>query len=139
MAGRVSAIAAPGSLLKGIPVKRKPAKQGIAERDKDYLALVRRLPCVACDRDPAGVAAHVRMTRAGKPMAGTGNKPGDHWTLPLCQACHTEGPHSQHGLGEVRFWNSLGLDPLVICQRLYAAGELEAMRAVVFAERERRK
>jgi hypothetical protein len=142
MMARISPIAAPGSLFKaGAPKgKRKSAAQGARLDDQSYLALVRRCPCLSCDADPAGVAAHVRMTRTGKPISGTGNKPGDHWTLPLCPTCHTDGPTAQHKVGEVPFWRALGLDALVICQRLYAASPgIEAMRAVVFAERERRK
>lgn len=138
---RVSPIAAPGSLLKGPrPHKRRATVPGFSDRDPDYLGLVRRLPCLSCDNDPAGVAAHVRMTRVGKPITGAGLKPGDHWTLPLCASCHTDGPQAQHRVGEVSFWRKLGLDPLVIAQRLYAASpDIEAMRKVIFAEREKRK
>lgn len=142
-AGRCSPIAAPGSLLKeyrSAKGRRGLGKQGATDRDPRHLALVRRLPCLSCDTDPAGVAAHVRMTKAGKPIAGTGNKPGDHWTLPLCATCHTDGPGAQHVVGEVAFWRALGLDALVLCQRIYAASpDIEAMRAVVFAEREKRR
>jgi hypothetical protein len=140
-AGRVSPIAPPGSLLKGDkPLKGRSPNQGRVHNDAAYLALIRRLPCLSCDADPAGVACHVRLTRVGKPITGAGIKPGDHWTLPLCATCHTEGPGAQHRIGEVRFWADLGLDPLPICQQLYGASpSLGAMRAVVFAEREKRK
>ncbi len=136
-AGRISPIAKPGSLLKGGGTpKGRPAAQGALDRDSKHLALVRRCPCLSCDVDPAGVAAHVRMTRVGKPITGAGIKPGDHWTLPLCQMCHTD----QHKVGEVEFWRALDIDALVACQRLYAASpDIEAMRAVVFNEREGRK
>ena len=75
MAARISPKAKPGSLLKG---ERKPG----AKRDKrpDYLALIRRLPCLSCDTDPAGEAAHVRymgtLRRDIKPITGIGIKPG---------------------------------------------------------------
>lgn len=141
LAGRVSPVAKPGSLFKGATKPRKGGSpQGSTGRDTKHLALIRQLPCLSCDTDPAGVAAHVRMTRVGKPIAGTGNKPGDHWTLPLCRQCHTDGPNAQHVVGEVPFWRDLGLDALVVCQRLYAASpDIEAMRAAVFAEREKRR
>lgn len=137
MTARISAIAAPGSLFKSAAPKKKGKNQRQdTKRDANYLALVRRLPCLACDKDPAGVAAHVRITRVGKPIAGTGIKPGDQWTLPLCQACHTDGPKAQHVVGELAFWSDLGLDPLVICQRLYSASpDIEAMRIVCFDAR----
>jgi hypothetical protein len=146
IAGRVSPTAQPGSLFKsegpkGHPKgRRNTSHQGATNRDPQYLTLVRRLPCLSCDADPAGVAAHVRMTRAGKPITGAGLRPGDHWSLPLCPTCHTDGPKAQHRVGEVPFWRALNLDALVICQRLYAAApSIEAMRAVIFAEREKRK
>lgn len=135
---RISAIAPPGSLFKGTSPKKKgkSGRQGEVKRDANYLALIRRCPCLSCDQDPAGVAAHVRMTRTGKPIAGTGMKPGDQWTLPLCDACHTSGPGAQHRVGEVMFWADLGLDPLVICQRLYSASpDIETMRMVCFDAR----
>lgn len=135
---RISPIATYGSLLKSgaISSKRKGGKPSEVKRDANYLALIRRCPCLSCDCDPAGVAAHVRMTRAGKPIAGTGIKPGDQWSLPLCQACHTDGPKAQHKIGELKFYSDLGLDPLVICQRLYVASpDIEAMRMVCFDAR----
>lgn len=138
MTARISAIAAPGSLFKSAAPsrKRKSGRRGEVKRDACYLALIRRCPCLSCDCDPAGVAAHVRITRVGKPIAGTGIKPGDQWTLPLCQACHTDGPKAQHVVGELQFWSDLGLDPLVICQRLYSASpDIEAMRMVCFDAR----
>jgi hypothetical protein len=140
--GRVSPVAKPGTLFKstGKPPKGRAFVQGAVHNDAKYLALVRRCGCLSCDADPAGVAAHVRMTRTGKPITGAGLKPGDHWTLPLCRTCHTDGPGAQHVVGEVPFWRELGLDPLPICQQLYAASpSLGAMRAVIFGERERRK
>lgn len=138
MSARISPIAAPGSLFKGTAPKKKgkSGRQGEVKRDANYLALVRKCPCLACDCDPAGVAAHVRMSRAGKPIAGMGIKPGDQWCLPLCDACHVSSPNAQHVVGELKFYSDLGLDPIVICQRLYSASpDIEAMRAVCFDAR----
>lgn len=141
MTSRVSPIAAPGSLFK-VPREsrpRKPKKEA-RERNANYLARVRRCPCLACDNDPARVAAHLRLSGDGKPMPGTGAKPDDKWTLPLCSTCHTAGPEAQHEVGEVRFWDALGLDPKAIALRLYmAAPNIDAMRAVIFEAREGRK
>lgn len=148
MSARVSPIAFPGSLLKGPkPEKRKAFKRPDKVKtrkgralDDDYLALVRRCACLSCDVDPAGVAAHVRMTRAGKAMAGLGVKPSDRYALPLCPACHTDSSTAQHSVGEPAFWGDLGLDPLAICERLHAAApSIAAMREVVFREREVRR
>ena len=136
MAARISPKAAPGSLLKG---ERKPKQK--REREPDYLALVRRCPCLACDADPAGEAAHVRMANSGsqKPITGIGIRPDDCWTLPLCPTCHDE----QHALGEETFWGvwNLGVNPVEAATLLYHArkGGIEAMRAIIFTAREMRK
>jgi hypothetical protein len=125
MAGRISPKAKPGSLLKS----------GERKHDDDYLALIRRCPCLACDTDPAGEAAHLRLTAPGKPTTGIGIKPADVWALPLCPVCHRR----QHSMGELLFWRWLGLDPVAICKELWVADGIEAMRAVIFAARENRK
>jgi hypothetical protein len=115
--------------------KRKPARKA-QKPDKDYLALVRRCPCISCDTDPCREAAHVRMCAPDKPMPGMGAKSDDQWALPLCHPCHMK----QHAMGEKPFWEGLGLNPLAICVKLWCGRHsLQAMRAVVFAERERRK
>lgn len=150
MAARCFPVAVPGSLLKGSTIPRdaprekrdKPGKtrKGRALNPK-HLALVRRCGCLGCDNDPARVAAHLRTTIAGKPIAGIGAKPDDRWSLPLCATCHTDGgKDAQHNIGEVTFWKRLGLDPHAICDLLVAASpDIEAMRAVVFKAREGRK
>ena len=109
-----------GSLLKQPNAKkRKPVKLA-RSRDNMHLAAVRRLPCLSCNRDPGGVAAHVRMSAPGKPNAGVGCKPDDWWALPLCDNCHTRGPTAQHNVGEPTFWRRLGIDPLALCAAIYA-------------------
>ena len=133
MAARISPKAKPGSLLKG---ERKPGAK--RERKPDYLGLVRRCPCLGCDEDPAGEAAHLRMADngSGKPITGLGIRPDDCWTLPLCHLCHVK----QHVFGEAVFWRDLGLDPVAIALELYSLqGDLEEMREAVFAAREKRK
>ena len=109
MSGRISPAAAPGSLLKGErPARKRKEKR---ERKPDHLALVRRLPCLACDTDPAGEAAHLRISTPGKPITGTGIKPADHRALPLCHTCHME----QHDVAERSFWRALALTPAALC------------------------
>jgi len=131
MASRVSPIAKPGSLLKAMREAKRP-KRPKREMSPPHLALVRRLPCLSCDADPAGEAAHLRLGARG----GTGLKPDDRWTVPLCHRCHME----QHDAGELVFWLRLRLDPIRIAIRLHAASpNIEAMRAIVFQQRELRK
>lgn len=141
MTARLSPIAAPGSLFKRIrPELRRRRKQANREHDDRHLAAVRRCPCLACDQDPAGEAAHLRIGAPDKPLAGIGRKPDDRWALPLCPDCHARAPGAQHRIGEVPFWTALGLDPLAIAARLFAVSpDVPAMRAIVFAEREKRK
>jgi hypothetical protein len=130
-AGRVSKVSAVGSLLKQFREAKRPRRPK-RELAAGHLALVRRLPCISCDADPAGEAAHLRIGTS----AGTGLKPGDRWALPLCHVCHMQ----QHAIGEVTFWRGLDLDPVGVAVALFAkSGDLAAMRELVFAARERRK
>ena len=102
-------------------------------RDPVYLALIRQLPCLKCGVDCTNEAAHVRMQSGafGK-HGGMSTKPADRWAIPLCTGCHRNDPDSQHRLGEREFWGRLGINPLLVCQRLYAQrGDLAAMRAIL--------
>lgn len=102
-------------------------------RAPTYLALVRQLPCLCCGVEPCGLAAHVRMQSGTfNKHGGTGLKPDDKWVVPLCDACHTRDADSQHRVGEVAFWQRVGLNPLLVARRLYAQrADLVAMRAIV--------
>lgn len=122
-----------GSLLKNpLEPRRKPARKA-REAAPAYLALIRQLPCLKCGMEPCGCAAHVRLNSAahGKRQA-MGLKPDDKWSVPLCPGCHTDDTDSQHRVGEIPFWHALGIGPLDVCRRLYAAApDFAAMRAVV--------
>ena len=123
-----------GSLLKraGVPTRQRISPE---ERNPDYLALVRQCPCLRCGHDPAGVAAHLRLNSAlHNKRQAMGRKPADCWVTPLCAGCHTNDQDAQHRIGELAFWDRLGINPFLACERLYArSGDLVAMRAVVFA------
>lgn len=128
--------AAPGSLFKCASVKPRKVKDGQRVRDEKHLAAIRKLPCCACGIDPGGEAAHIRMTRAGKPITGIGLKPSDEFCLPLCHDEHMQ----QHAQGEVLFWEQVGIDPLRMAANLFALSpDIDKMRATVlnsFATRE---
>jgi len=131
-----------GSLLKGErSAKPKPGKrQAPAFNAAKHLRAVRCLPCISCDADPAGVAAHLRMASEGKPEAGMGRKPDDTWVTPICAWCHTDGAGAQHRGSEREWWGYLGIDPLWLCAALVAVSpDVERMRNVVFRAREMRK
>lgn len=137
MAFQIDNRAAPGSLFKqpGSRPKIKETFRRPRQENATHLAAIRQCPCLACGEDPAGVAAHVRMPSAAhnKPSAGTGAKPDDKWTAPLCDGCHKE----QSRLGELTFWHHVDLSPFRICERLFAASpNVEAMRDIVLNVRD---
>jgi hypothetical protein len=132
MAQRLANIAPIGSLLKGSnPKPKRKADMGRAPRQRDeaHLAAIRLLPCLvpSCGLEPCE-AAHVRMSRPGKPNAGVGAKPDDCHVVPLCRDHHRE----QHAGSEEAFWAAHDIDPLNIAAALYRLSpDQEAMRAVV--------
>lgn len=132
---RIARIAPIGSLLKH-PISIAPvAHQERSPGDASYLAMVRQLPCVKCGMEPCGEAAHVRITSAAfHKRGGIGKKPDDRWALPLDRGCHQTDRDALHRSGEYLFWHQLGINPLLICERLYAQrGDLVAMRAVILS------
>lgn len=79
-------------------------------KSEAHLAFVRSLGCVICEA-PAE-AAHIRYAdpRYGKPQAGTGQKPGDEWTVPLCANHHRLHDKAQHRMNERAFWKLHEID-----------------------------
>lgn len=129
---RVAAVAPPGSLLKRVSVQPRAQARGDAGRDADYLAMIRTLPCLRCGMEPSE-AAHIRFSSAafGK-ASGLSKKPNDNFCCPLCAGCHRLDRDAQHNRSEREFWDSIGINPLLVAQRLFAQrGDLVAMRAVV--------
>lgn len=57
-------------------------------------------------------------------------KPGVHWTIPLCFACHLGDQHSR--VGEPEFWRKLGVDPIDLAIRLFeVSGKMrEGLRVI---------
>ncbi len=104
-------------------------RQPNPKRRAQHLAFVRQLPCVACGMRGYSEAAHVRTGTDG----GTGTKPSDRYSLPLCAVCHAW----QHTIGELTFWAELGIDPLNVALRLWTvSGEIEAGERIVFRARQ---
>jgi hypothetical protein len=90
-----------------------------------HLNFVRSLPCVCCMNNIETQAAHVRFSEilAGKRMVGTGEKPDDGWTVPLCGSHHRE----QHSKNERVFWESQGIDPVYVAMALWInSGDYDA-------------
>lgn len=129
---RLTHLCPPGSLLKQFGASTHIARKTSGDQDPAYLALVRQCPCLSCGLDPAGTAAHLRLNSAlyGKRQA-LGRKPLDSWATPLCSGCHLNDPGAQHRVGEYSFWQRVGINPFLACQRLYAArGDLVSMRSI---------
>ena len=128
---RIARVAPPGALLRravGI-AQLMPGRGG---DDRAYLDQIRQLPCLKCGMDRCE-AAHLRMQSAahGK-RSGIGKKPDDRWAVPLCAGCHRQDRGAQHRVGELVFWTLLGINPLLVASKLYAAkGDPVRMRAIV--------
>jgi hypothetical protein len=130
---RLTPPAQPGALLKrAFGIAQRIKLKVVGDSDPVYLAMVRQMPCLGCNDSPCE-AAHVRMqSGAYNKHGGMAMKPSDRHSLPLCSDCHRE----QHRIGERAFWSMVGIHPLFVCQRLYAArGDLTTMRDVVFKAR----
>jgi len=109
-------------------------------RDKDskYLGFIRSLPCIACERDPSGEAAHVRgnFNVGGERPFGKGERPHDRRAVPLCGWCHRESPDAQHRVGERSFWLRRGINPILLAAALYSNREsFEVAREIVLRSR----
>lgn len=101
--------------------KRKPARERGRQEDAAHLDLIRRLPCLITGEKERVEAAHIRYSSAlfGKVNPGTGAKPDDRWTVPLCARLHTEATDAQHRSGEEWWWEERGINPLLVAQRLH--------------------
>lgn len=86
------------------------------QRDQKRLEFIRSLPCCICGDNTSTEAAHLRIGSIGhgKPNIGMAEKPGDAWTLPLCNKHHRE----QHQMAELRFWAKYGIDPFLLALTL---------------------
>jgi hypothetical protein len=109
-------------------VARRKSLSGLRKRTQ-HLSFVRQLPCVGCGHAAPSEAAHVRSGSD----AGTGIKPSDRYSLPLCTECHA----LQHQFGELRFWSVLRIDPLNVAFRLWTiSGDIKAGERIVFRSRQ---
>lgn len=107
----------------------------VAPTEDAYLKLIRQLPCLKCGMEPAGEAAHVRLNSAAfNKRQAMAKKPEPRWCVPLCSGCHWRDRDALHRTGEYLFWHQIGLNPLLVCERLYAArGDVVRMRAIALA------
>src|ERR1700751_978714 len=105
------------------PVARRKNLSDVGKRAQPF-SFVRKLPCVGCSHAAPSEAAHVRSGSD----AGTGMKPSDRYSLPLCTECHA----LQHQFGEQRFWSTVRIDPLNVAFRLWTvSGDIKAGERIV--------
>ena len=119
---RLSPSAPYGALLKRASdqPQRHAMKAYHPEGGADYLALVRRLPCLYCGVEPCGEAAHVKFACASFGMSNMlGKRVDDSRALPLCRDDHQNARHAQHKGNERAFWEALGVNAYPVTQRLY--------------------
>lgn len=90
--------------------KRRPAKS------KDYLAFLHTLPCTVTGRHEVQ-AAHVSFASLpyGAYGRGKSHKVNDRWALPLCEEEHRR----QHNMNERDYWDSVGINPHLLCLILW--------------------
>jgi hypothetical protein len=128
-----------GSLLKqpkAITARRRnPFGRTARLVDDSHLEVIRKLPCIKCGMEPSGEAAHIRQSSATHGARNAmGRKPDDSRVLPCCRGCHQDDPDSLHKIGELTFFHDLNIDPLHVCERLYALSpDVDRMRAAVVA------
>lgn len=116
----------PQAFSHDLAVKRKRRRQTNA----DHLKFIRGLPCLCCGSRKDIQATHIRSgsPQYGKRRTGLGEKPGDHWTLPLCAEHHA----LQHETDEMAFWGRRRIDPFAVALALFAAsGDDDAGELIV--------
>lgn len=101
----------------------------------EHLAFIRTLPCIV--RGVWGVhAAHVSYPEPllAKYAKGISSKVDDYWTVPLCEEEHRK----QHSGNERKYWEGVGIDPLLYALRLYSvSGDYQSGCQIVTAARNR--
>lgn len=72
-------------------------------RDRIHLAFIRTLPCIYCSGESQ--ACHLRTGLPKDHRGGTGLKPSDSYTIPMCHKCHA----LQHSTSEKLFHGGMDM------------------------------
>jgi hypothetical protein len=92
--------------------------------DRAYLAWIRTLQCVCCEREFIGywfgMQRSQRTEAAHVGQRGISQKSSDREAIPLCAQHHRLGKDSHHVLGK-RFWEHHGLDRFELLEHLNRA------------------
>jgi hypothetical protein len=102
----------------------------LRERDRDHLKFVTSQPCLVCGRTPSD-AHHIRFAE----QRAMGRKVSDRFSVPICRLHHRE----LHRRGNERaWWQSQGIDPLVVAASLWARTHAVApAKAAIVDDRDR--
>jgi hypothetical protein len=102
----------------------------VRERDREHLRFVISQPCLICGRTPSD-AHHIRFAE----QRAIGRKVSDRFAVPICRLHHRE----LHRRGNERaWWQSQGIDPLVVAATLWARTHAVApAEAAIVGERDR--
>jgi hypothetical protein len=93
------------------PQTAAPISKPVRERDRDHLRFVAAQGCLVCGRSPSD-AHHLKFAE----QRAMGRKVSDRFTVPICRLHHRE----LHRRGnEHAWWQSQGIDPLVIAADLW--------------------
>lgn len=94
-------------------------------RSPKHRKFIATLPCVKCLSTPS-VCAHLRTGT----VCGTGMKPSDVYTVPLCDKCHKE----QHRIGEKSFYGNTTVIKILASNIYACTGDSdEAAMWIMFA------
>ena len=100
-------------------------------KNSDFLAFIRKLPCAVTGK--YGVeAAHVSFANPEYGSYGRSKtqKVADLFALPLSQEEHRR----QHSMSEREYWNETGINPHLLCLKLFAVWSNYGDEAQPFAE-----
>ena len=99
------------------PKVRSGIERGPERRFPTHLQWIRTRACSVPGCENRQIeAAHVRLGLPAGEQGGTGMKPSDIWTIPLCARCH----FAQHTMGEETFARKNGINMVEIalaCQK----------------------
>jgi hypothetical protein len=104
-----------------------------AGMSREYLAKIRKLPCVVCGTYNSIHAHHLRI----KEERGVGMKATDQWAIPLCWEHHL-GHYGTHSVGsreENKWFLARGIDAIALAQSLWVARDDEETMAGIVAAR----
>ena len=113
----------------------RPTGEGLRQRspqrkDRPHLDWLKTLPCCVTGQEQAIDPAHVRYADPdyGKRQTGGAEKSDDCYAVPLCRTEHDR----QHSMNEQEYWRQVGIDPLLLAVKLFAAsGNDAAGRAII--------